>query len=109
MSALERIAELHRPVHEGKWAGRCKTCHLQWPCPTRRLVDEAADDGALIVESWCVSCAKSEAQRDLARADADRLAAALRWLESEAYWESGNGDIYAALAAHDATRTEEGL
>jgi len=89
-----------------------------WPCPTRRLCDEAAKHHA---EWGCNECGEAfkrgaEAGRDhasdecvmaemAARADADRLAAAMR----AAMAGKPHTKFSELLAAHDAARTKEGL
>ena len=109
MSALERIAELHtaqtrKAVDITPYVVGCAQCFKPWPCPTRRLCDEAAQHHA----DWgCDECVMAEMA---ARADADRLAAALR-CSRRAYpcnCQQCNHAI-SALAAHDAARTKEGL
>ena len=146
MSALERIAELHtaqtrKAVDITPYVVGCAQCFKPWPCPTRRLCDEAAQHHA----DWgCDECSEAfkrgaEAGRDhvsdecvmaemAARADADRLAAAVRvllvvqtklrekTLDSDGVarfegftWTTAFDALCAALAAHDAARTKEGL
>jgi len=119
VSALDRIAELHTARDAD---GNCRVCgiYVAWPCPTRRLCDEAGPENGV----WqCLGQALTD--RDAARADADRLAAAI-----VAYWsvdghrndEGGSRTTWdaaafieakklvaAALAAHDAARTKKGL
>ena len=91
MNALERIAELHSEISRAHIGlpSICDACEHDWPCPTRRLCDEAAQHHA---EWGCDECGEAfkrgaEAGRDhasdecvmaemAARADADRLAAA---------------------------------
>lgn len=49
MNALDKIAELHarddKPASGGGiWVGEdCVVCRVSWPCPTRRLCDEAVE------------------------------------------------------------------
>jgi len=96
-NALERIAELHTARDAN---GNCRVCgiYVAYPCPTRRLCDEAVAD------------------MDAARADADRLAAAARRYLNAMCDDPGPDEeldagimLVAALAAHDAARTKEGL
>ena len=106
MSALERIAELHiELISHGVTVPYCAQCYWPWPCPTRRLCDERG--------------AEALTDRDAARADADRLAAAavayINAIEADTddteheavgvAWDA----LDAALAAHDAARAKEGL
>ena len=132
MSALERIAELHREISRSHIGlpSICDACEHDWPCPTRRLCDEAAQHHA---EWGCDECGEAfkrgaEAGRDhasdecvmaemAARADADRLAAALEHVADHRTHEGVPSylacprcveAIHSALAAHDAARTKEG-
>jgi len=97
VSALDRIAELHykRFRRDPRVEPVCGACGVPWPCPTRRLCGEAG-------------------------ADADRLAAIVREADSLLNILAGTMDYHrtatrirdegrAALAAHDAARTKEGL
>jgi len=45
--SLERIAELHAErVSTFDGHRYCSECSHDWPCPTRRLCDEAAENGS---------------------------------------------------------------
>jgi len=105
-TALERIAELHTYV--APRFDRCRVCMEPWPCPTRRLCDDAEQAG----DVW-LRFAEALAERDAARADAERWLALVRacretlWtinLDGTEYWQAGEQVkvIDAALAAHDA-------
>jgi len=105
VSALERIAELH----SGK-DGWCQGCSSkEWPCPTRRLCDEAAREAACAdsaTDALGVFLRVAVDERAAARADADRLADAIR---NDLFGSFGKTEsTAAALAAHDDARTKEG-
>jgi hypothetical protein len=74
---------------------------MAWPCPTRRLCDEA-DEGP---SPWKAAI-NMALDRDRWRADAERLAAAARRVSDDyrsvARGTSGINDLCSALAAHDA-------
>jgi hypothetical protein len=111
VSALERIAELHSDVGD---LGTCAECGDVWPCPTRRLVTEDAVGGGTAdkpltlgdVErmGWNVAERLADDVRE-ARADADRLAEAMR----AAVAGRSHEKFSVVLAAYDAARTKEGL
>jgi len=107
-NALERIAELHTARDAD---GNCRVCgiYVAWPCPTRRLCDETTEHvwAATMLLNQEVEMYRSE--RDAARADADRLAAALAKAVAYPRGIPPDCDVSAALAAHDAARTGEGL
>jgi len=94
VSALERIAELHTQCND-EGCTDCAECHDAWPCPTRRLCDEADVVGA---------------------ARQQVLDAVLAWLNGANLGVKTQEDYlfdiegcyreYAALAAHDAARAE---
>lgn len=113
--ALDRIAELHEGDREpDPWC--CDECGKPWPCPTRRLCDEAAaspeylharcDDAIASAERPTVmlvdALGAAVAERDAARADAERLAAAIRGASVRTMRQED------ALAAHDALTAEAG-
>lgn len=123
MSALDEIAELHSEIDRSHlWLPSiCDACEQDWPCPTRRLCDEALGN--------LIGCAACTADRDRWKADADRLAAKLgkvavvaartrvEWAlyvagdeaTAEADIDCAFDDLDAALsAAHDALVQEEG-
>jgi len=107
VSALERIAELHRQ-RVSTWDGSrfCNECSHDCACPTRRLCDEAEPLTLGDVErmGWNVAERLGEDVRE-ARADADRLAAAMR----AAMAGKPHTKFSELLAAHDAARAKEGL
>ena len=43
-TALEQIQELHHPNSDYGYPMMCRNCSQDWPCPTRKLADEALTD-----------------------------------------------------------------
>lgn len=79
VSALDKIAELHSPVADGY--DLCHHCAQPWPCPSRRLCDEGGPTQA--ERDAFEEMREAIAERDEARADAQRLADAARDLGGE--------------------------
>ena len=40
---LDRLRELHQPVRQYGCVPLCRDCLHQWPCETRRILDEGDD------------------------------------------------------------------
>lgn len=112
MSDLDIIREQHQPDRPDGFQS-CKTCiHFEpyeydttpdpWPCDTRRETERADKAEAALAESQGIRdrLANVHAENDARRADADRLAKALRTLCDGAFvtaWE----DARAALRQHE--------
>ena len=115
MSALERIAELHykRFRRDPRVEPVCGACGVPWPCPTRRLCDEAAREAACAdsaTDALGVFLRVAVDERAAARADADRLADAVNFAiaHSAGMYPGALDYLRQASAAHDATRAKEG-
>ena len=131
MSALERIAELHRVSIY--FPGMCDACDETWPCPTRRLCDEVAvqaTDAAIhnmptpddVIAEWRQEAGNAKespwyfAERIIvlcgdtsqARVDADRLAAAAREVCTECDVRALNGPRRGWCMAHSEYLRSDG-
>ena len=107
-SALDRIAALHTTQGEA-WDFECDECSHPWPCPTRRLCDEGADERRAEEELIAAIFSRREADTTItqvALGGAEMLAAIDRQIAAH---KRERAAIDAALAAHDAARMKEGL
>lgn len=103
MNAIDKIAELHQAI--GHMRPICSECRIAWPCPTRKLCDEA-DDITEPLLPFQEALDDLTADRDRWKADADRLAAVVRRMfRSDVHWKDAEV-AQAALAAHDALTAE---